>query len=290
MNGSSGLSYDHHFNLNDNRILVEKTRQPDIFSPVLVSRLRRYTSFFSRKQIRFLDVGCGTGILGTRLLDEFSTLSRDVQAVLIDPLAEALTASKAHYERVKDKLEQKHSICFSRVRFEEFAYQIDSNQKKKFNFVLLSHVLYYLVDWFSVVRKTISLLEPGGAACFVIKEEEGVGAFCVRKQILSFIGVDPSENLQTSRDFRNILTALDVPFFEESLDYDASIDIRNGNLAAARRAAVRILRFIMHLPLDTMISKSAEIASMVNSYLDRNTTEHEIRIPMKDCFFWCRSD
>lgn len=116
------------------------------------------------KTINILDIGCGPGQLTSLLLKSVKDLlyeeindSKTIFWDAIDPCKPVLELCKT---RCKDIRSKRLRVHFYRSSIEE--YMNGPNDCERYDYIICSHVLYYVSKWEKVISSLISALCPGG--------------------------------------------------------------------------------------------------------------------------------
>jgi|GEM_PF-1881824 len=110
-------------------------------------------TFNPKKNWNFLDVGCGTEEITipiAKLVNE---------TVVVEPSQKMLKELKNHTKELKIKIIQENIE--------------DIDLEKKFDFILVSHVLYFIEDWEKLFQKLISYLNKGGYLVIILHAKSG---------------------------------------------------------------------------------------------------------------------
>lgn len=131
------------------------------------------------------DVGCGDGELLDLLLQEAVRIAPDrldhlEQVNLVEPDARSLATAE---QRIRARVDtDKVKVVPLRMKFEDLFFGFSADV------IVMSHVLYYVADWASALRRVASFLTPDGRAVIILASSNGT-IFRLRDQALRLDGV-----------------------------------------------------------------------------------------------------
>lgn len=110
-------------------------------------------TFPFKKSWEFLDIGAGNGKITIPLAKKVKT------TIVVEPSSVMMNLLK---KRLKNK-----NIVFIKKKIEDF------KSKKKFDFILISHTLYFVKNWTKILKKVISLLKKEGYLAIILHAKSG---------------------------------------------------------------------------------------------------------------------
>lgn len=168
-----------------------------------------FTALRQGKQARFLDAGSGTGRVFipfvSKLRDDLPYKSRDI----IDYTVQEPNLGMAvlfYLNYLVEDLSEQRLILDPKDRF--------GYEKEEFEFILSSHVLYYISDWEEAINQIYSSLVPGGTACIFMSSEQG-NLFQLRNEFFPRIhGTSP----RSAEQLIKVIEKMDLPYQAYTLD------------------------------------------------------------------------
>jgi len=162
----------------------------------------------------FLDVGSGDGHLAIRTLKTIANSIKfnQIKAILLEPLSEATRILERKLKCVKSPL---CDIEVSQNKVEDWLENKSVKRlKQAYDFILCSHVLYYIEDWQNMILSLIRLMKPYGKLCIVLTSRDSE-LYRLRERILCKLDVEPDVDIRFGEQVVELLEKNNIDFRAE---------------------------------------------------------------------------
>lgn len=188
---------------------LKRTNQKEVMAEYVANHLKCYASGVSGalrtgQQLVVWDVGAGAGDEYLPLLKRFQEDSAQVYTLVHEP--NMGVASRFFFNHLVAGFD------FGRLRSRaDSMVDVARDEPASKDFVLASHMFYYLEDWEGSLRAIYDSLVPGGVACLALTSEQG-NLYQVRKRFFPALkGAPPHSGEQLS----HLLTRMKIPHKDE---------------------------------------------------------------------------
>ncbi|MBF0452184.1 MAG: class I SAM-dependent methyltransferase [Candidatus Magnetomorum sp.] len=210
----SPSSYAHLYSLR---------KQASTMTQAAIEWLSQHTHRFIRSSnetvFSILSVGCGDGAIDLPLV---TLLSKELKKEKRCLDYTGLEPNSLHYQTITKKFEQLSFDTHVHVDIQPigFCQPNGFTSLKRFDLILMSHVLYYFIDPYAVIRSALTITKPHGHVLIIHQTQKGIPE--IQKQIMQTVKGNENE----------LLTAEDIQYRldETQLAYDyhevpASLDV-----------------------------------------------------------------
>lgn len=146
----------------------QKTRLASSIASIL---LKQNSSQYIPK-LNLLDIGCGPGVLTLEFARKVSPAFKSIKINCFDP---SLTLLNMFEKKLRassnNPSNTKYILRWDYVRKDGVMPNFTKNIT--YNFILASHVLYWIKNLNSFIEKTVKMLQPGGTLCVILFSNDG---------------------------------------------------------------------------------------------------------------------
>lgn len=234
-----------------------------------------------------LDVGSGPGQLTTSLLKFFLSHRKNLEAYLIEPEHYIMKDLKRRVDSVK--LKESADIYYFEENLEGFLLQ-SRNLKESFDFILCSHVFYYVEDWERSVEQLMGLLKEDGLICIILASSD-TDLYRFMDNVVHLLKAPPWVSLRLGEHLKEMLELKRIKFMHESVASRICFsaqelkNLLNGkNIDGAGDPFTKVNSFLFGYPPEAFENEALDLErKFIKGYL---TGQNGAVLPYKDDVFW----
>lgn len=260
----------------------------DVFKTVISSGRATFKQLREgSKKWSLLDVGSGPGQLTASLLRLFLRHRKDLEAYLIEPEPRIMKDLKKRID--SQKLRKAADIYYFKEDLEGFLLQ-SKNLNQSYDFILCSHVFYYVEDWQGSLERLMGLLKEDGIICVILASRD-TELYKLMARVVPFLKIPPWVSLRFGEDYKDMLELKGTKFVHESISsniYFSHNELKNlldgKNIDISKDAFTQVNGFLFGYPPQAF---GKEALSLERKFLRRYLSgQNGAVLPYKDDFFW----
>jgi len=249
-------------------VFLKLSNQKRLWCERIVSRLGPNL----KDRFRFLDIGCGEGsftyLIGSSILERYRITP---QIVAVDPSLPMLEAAQKLIDKNLDI-----RFLLGGIGDEDLPIEL---QNQRFDFVLCSHIFFWVEDWPLALDQILSVVsDTGHALIIILAPTADQEAYALRRRLLGIAHGGMLE-LENGQKVENLLDDRSIPFRTESLVSTIKI-----NAVALKCLHDNLEFFLEDLPNEAL-SLAHIIEFLVRKQWNKLTTNQreDILKELKDC-------
>lgn len=282
--------------INITKDFLSSTNQKEMAIKYIKDSFHLFPKINKDEDFHFLDMGCGGCYLTQFVLKELSHNYSFIHACLMDPSTTLLQVCKNnHYLNNNHKCQ----IIFKTNGLIENNNLASAVNSQKFDFILCSHIFFWIENWPFALAELLNVLKPNGLLCIIIlSRETEPDIFDFRNQLFKIahqsecLELETAEKLESiAKDCRYAKIKKSIPFISEViipwLHNKQELLIPTNQFKNISQKTINTLEFLLRKPWDNIDFHSKE--KLIGLLIQKaNNNQVHIKIPEK--MIWITKD